>query len=109
MLVPFTSPQMPELDALPLEQRARVLRRYALSGEARRCIRCFQVSIFVGIGLFFFAQLFHGAVRAICFLAAALLPVGGVAYYRVAATRAIRSILRSADSETKHDDDTPTA
>jgi small neutral amino acid transporter SnatA (MarC family) len=103
------SPQLPELDALPLERRTRVWRRYALSAEARRAVHCVQVSIFVGIGLFFFAQLFHGVVRAICFSAAALSPVGGVAYYRVAATRAIRSILRSADSETEHEDDVPTA
>lgn len=107
MRIPFTAPRLPELDALPVEQRTLVLGRYARSAEARRFIRFVQASIIAALALFFIAQALHGVVRAICFLAAALFLFGGVAFYRIAATRAIRAILQSTDFD--HHDNTPTA
>src|SRR5260370_40540456 len=107
MRVPFTAPQLPELDALPVDQRTLVLERYARSADARRFIRFVQVSILAAVILFCIALTFHGAVRAICCLAAASSLVGGVAYYRMAATKAIRTILHTTDSDLEDDDNTP--
>lgn len=98
MRIPFTVPQLPELKALPQEERARVLRRYAGSPEARRHVRCVQVSMLVAIVLFCAAITFHGAVMAVCCVAAVLSLIGGVAYYRMAATQAICVILHSTNS-----------
>jgi hypothetical protein len=109
MRIPFTAPQIPELDALPVEQRALVLRSYARSTAARRCVRFFQASILVAAVLFCIALTSHGATRAACMLAVALSLVGGVVCYRVAATRAIRVILRNGDSDLGEHGGTPKA
>ena len=109
MRIPFTAPQIPELDALPVDQRALVLRNYARSTRARRCVRFFQTSILVAAVLFCIALTSPGTVRAACMLAGALSLVGGVVYYRVAATRAIRTILRSGDSDLEDHGGTPKA
>ena len=97
MRIPFTAPQLPELDALPLEKRRVVLASYASSSIARRFIRVVQIGISAAAVSLCVALNAHGPIRLVCCLASILFVVGAVAYYRVSATQAIRTILRSRE------------
>jgi hypothetical protein len=97
MSIPFTVPKLPELDVLPLEQRRQVLARYAHSEEARRFIRVFQISIFAAALFFCIGFSLQGSARLYCILVSVLSIIGGIAYYRVSATQAIRTILSNKD------------
>jgi hypothetical protein len=66
MLLPFSAPRLPELDAMPVDKRRLILARYASSPEAHRFIRVFQISILAAAVLLGVAFSFAGAVRLAC-------------------------------------------
>jgi len=98
MLIPFTSPTLRELDSLPVDERARVLRTYATSASAKRLIRVFQASMLVAAVLLVAAINLAGASQVICGIAVPVSLALGICTYRIGATRAIRSILNGSAS-----------
>jgi hypothetical protein len=92
MQLPFSAPRLPELNALSVEQRKRVLAQYAESVSARRLIRVIQLSMFVALALFVVALNTEGIYRIVFSLAAFLSIVLGIVTYRIGAAGALRAI-----------------
>jgi hypothetical protein len=108
MRVPFTSPNLKELDALSAEKRASVLRRYAESAISLRAISALKRLFFMAIGFAIAGGVALGFIddplaahRPIvpiaigCFTLSLILVVAAITAYR----RLTQSTLRGIISE----------
>ena len=96
MHIPFSEPDIPELDALSESERARLMYSYATSPGAKRLVRLVQVSIFLSLAFLLLAVNLRGSWRLFFGVAVPLSLVLGVVAYRVGATRALRKLLDGA-------------
>lgn len=94
MRIPFTVPQLPEINLLHLNDRKHVLKKYAESKAAQHLIRVFKVQMFVAILSFMLAFILHDILRIIFIGIGGILVIIGIITYRICATRAIRRILQ---------------
>lgn len=106
MLIPFTVPRVPELDALSPEDRASVLKAYITSDDARGIVKRMKGIMFVGLGFAVLglvtpvitdaAPSGREMVKAItvgCWLTAAVALPAAILFYRRASQRLIRSLV----------------
>ena len=96
MRIPFSTPDIPELDALPDSERGRLMFSYTTSASAKRLIRLVQASMFLSMAFLLLAINLGGTCRLLFGVAAPISLVLGVVVYRVGATRALRKLLSSA-------------
>jgi len=93
MLIPFSAPHVPELDALAPSERARVLLLYASSQRASRLLWLFKGGLAVALVLFIIAVNLHGFAQALliaCSIAAIFL---GIVAYRFGAASELRKLV----------------
>jgi fatty acid desaturase len=96
MRIPFSTPDIPELDALPDSERGQLMFSYTTSASAKRLIRLVQASMFLSMAFLLLAINLGGTWRLLFGVAAPISLVLGVVVYRVGATRALRKLLSSA-------------
>jgi hypothetical protein len=96
MHIPFSAPDIPELDALPDSERTRLMLSYTTSASAKRLIRLVQVSMLLSLVLLLLAINSGGTWRLLCGAAVPISFVSGVVAYRIGATRALRRLLNGA-------------
>ena len=96
MHIPFSAPNIPELDTLPERERTRLMHSYATSANTKRLIRLVQACMFLSLAFVLLATNLDDAWRVICAIAAPASLVLGVVVYRVGANRALRELLNGA-------------
>jgi hypothetical protein len=112
MLIPFTAPRSSELDVLPPERRAKVLKDYAESEIARRLIRRTKAvlitAIVLGLTAAVVPDILDPAPSGVTFVkmitigfwsATVLTVIIAIVFYRSTSRRAILSFLKSEDGK----------
>src|ERR1035437_2822866 len=112
MLIPFTAPRSSELDALPPERRAKVLKDYAESEIARRLIRRTKAvlitAIVLGLTAAVVPDILDPAPSGAAFVkmvtigfwsATVLTLIIAIVFYRSTSRRAICLIIKSEDGK----------
>ena|ERR1700676_262536 len=98
MRIPLTSPNVPEADALSVDERRSVMREYAGSADAGRFILWARVGAIVSLMLIISPFVYITRWSLLPSLAGLLLLIVTFGCYRVAAGRAIRRMIAARDA-----------